>query len=249
MTFWSGLKFTYRESLAFLWICPLLALVPVVAEFAQHVAEMQVGMYDGPAGAQASEHHPLRLILGFIKTLAVALPGYWVTRFLAGGRDAAGAAVLAGRPIRLFAVVFVLSAVLSAMQLFVLPATGSVALAVFLVNLLLMPLLLRWIVAAPLGVYISPLLSIRHMAPQLPWAVAFTLIAILPVMALHYALSMGAVFWDIDAGKWVLLIIDAFVVGWLAALIAASNWVIATRKSTIGADTRATGAAVGAVGN
>ncbi|MGB3738048.1 MAG: hypothetical protein WA948_01720 [Pontixanthobacter sp.] len=51
------------------------------------------------------------------------------------------------------------------------------------------------------GIYISPLASIRVMVPQLARAVAFSLIAILPTMVVHCALSIRAVFVDGDVVK------------------------------------------------
>ena len=72
-------------------------------------------------------------------------------------------------------------------------------------------------------IYIRPLASIRVMAPQLAWAVAFSLIAILPLMAVHYALGIGAIFVGGDGLKWAMLALDSLVVGWLAALMAAAN--------------------------
>jgi hypothetical protein len=53
MTFWKGLRTSYGGSLAFLAACPLLALVPVVFELLQHVAEVHIGMYDSIAAAKA----------------------------------------------------------------------------------------------------------------------------------------------------------------------------------------------------
>ena len=82
MTFWKGLRTSYGGSLAFLAACPLLALVPVVFELLQHVAEVHIGMYDSIAAAKALEHHPLRMALGMVKVLALLVPTYWITRFV-----------------------------------------------------------------------------------------------------------------------------------------------------------------------
>ncbi|HEV2596974.1 hypothetical protein [Sphingopyxis sp.] len=65
----------YRGAWAFAFACPLLFLIPVLVEFAQHVVEWRAGMYDGIAGAKAAEADPLRLQFGFAKTLAILLPG------------------------------------------------------------------------------------------------------------------------------------------------------------------------------
>lgn len=231
MTFWQGLKYVHRESRAFLLACPLLALVPVLAELAQHVAEMHIGMYDSLAAMQALEHDPLRIGSGYLKTLALGLPGYWVIRYLAGDRDAAAARTAEPRAVRLFLVVFALMALFAALSLFVF-TSGPVAIGFMVFGLLFGVLITRFLVAAPLGVWISPLASIRAMARHLPWALAFTLVAQLPLMAAHYGLSIAALFapgW----AKWPLLVADALLVGWLAALLMAINWVVATRPGPV----------------
>jgi hypothetical protein len=228
MTFWQGFSFVYRQSWAFLLACPLIALIPIAAELAQHYVEMYLGMYAGPEGAQAAENHPDRMTLGFVKTLALGLIGYWATRFYASGGDGAFAHRLERRALALFALVFALQAALSALGLFAF--SGAVAVGFFVFTLVFMPLLSRFIAAAPLGAWIGPPASIRQMAPQLPWAIAFNVIAILPLMVLHYALGIGAVFVPGDAAKWALLVLDSLVVGWLAAALVAVTWVMAVRK-------------------
>lgn len=231
MTFVQGFKFVHRESWAFLLACPLVALIPVIAELAQHIAEMQAGMYNGLEGAQAAESDPQRMAFGFVKTLAISLIGYSGVRFFASAGDAAYARRLEPRALQLFAIVFALQALLSYVTLFALPASAGFMIGFFLFFLVLSPLLVRFLVAAPLGVLITPQASAAQMWRQLPWAVAFGLLAPLPLMALHYALSIGAMLAAGDALKWVMLVVDALVVGWLAAVLSAVSWVIATRKA------------------
>lgn len=228
MTFLQGIAFVYRQSWVFLIACPLIALIPILAELAQHVVEMQAGMYDGLAAAEAAEADPDRMAFGFVKTLALGLVGYWATRFYASRGDAAYARRIERRAAALFAVVFALQALLSALGLFVF--TGVVAAGFFVFSLIFTPLLARFAAAAPLGAWISPFASIRQMAPQLPWAIAFNIVAILPLMAVHYALGIGAIFVPGEAVKWAMLIVDSLVVGWLATAMAAITWVIAVRR-------------------
>ncbi len=233
MTFWSGLKYTYRESWAFLWACPLLALIPVLAEFAQHAAEMHLGMYASVEAAQAAENDPLRMAFGFLKTTALSLTGYWVIRYLAGNRDAQAARSFDRRSVALYAVVMLFNIALVALQLFVLPRSGTALIVGMLAGLIITPLLLRWFVAAPLGIFISPVASARLMLPQVPWAIAFSLAVMLPLMIPHYALGAAAIFAPGYALKWVVLIADSLLVGWMAAAMMAASWGIATRKIPI----------------
>ncbi|MXP14949.1 hypothetical protein GRI44_09345 [Altererythrobacter confluentis] len=233
MRFWGGLKYTYRESWAFLWACPLLALIPVLAEFAQHAAEMHLGMYASLEAAQAAEDDPLRMAFGFIKTFALSLPGYWVIRYLAGNRDTQAARSFDRRSVTLYAVVMLFNSALVAIQLFVLPRSGAALIAGMVGGLLITPLLLRWFVAAPLGIFISPAASARVMLPQVPFAIAFSLAVMLPLMVPHYALGAAAIFAPAYVLKWAILIADSLLVGWMAAAMMAGSWALATRKMPI----------------
>ena len=228
MTFRQGFTFVHRQSWAFLVACPLIVLIPVAAEFVQHYVEMQAGMYAGPEGAQAAEHDPARMAFGFVKTLALSLVGYWAIRFYASGGDRAAALRIDSRAVSLFAIVFALQALLSALGLFAFE--GVVAVGFFVFGLIFTPLLSRFVAAAPLGAWISPYSSIRQMAPQLPWAVMFNIVAVLPLMIVHYALGAGAIFVPGEAAKWAMLVVDSLIVGWLSALLSAITWVIAARK-------------------
>ena len=234
--FLRGFAFAHREAFAFLIACPLIVAIPVLVEFAQHAIEMRIGMYDGPDGAQAAESHPLRMGFGFVKTLAISIMGYPVVRFLAGGRDAAAARTLDQRAVGLFALVLGLQAVLSALGLFVFPANDSLGIGFFIFGMVFGPLVARFVVAAPLGVWISPLASIRQMLPHIVFAVLFSLVAMLPMMALHYALGIGAIFVGHTALQWAMLAIDSVLVGVLAALLVAIQWVVALRAGPIATD-------------
>lgn len=230
MTFWQALKNSYRGSLAFLIACPLLALVPVVFEVIQHWVEVHIGMYDSIAAAKAVENHRLRMAFGFVKVLGLVVPGYWVARFLAW-RDPVLAGNWDARAVRLFAGFVAFQVVTTALQLFVLPRTGAVLLAGFVVGAVIGALLVAWAAAAALGNRaIGPLVSIRVMAPQLIWTVAFMLVAMLPLMIPHYALAAAAILGP-KLLLWPVLIVDSLLVGWLAAVITASGWFAALRAT------------------
>lgn len=230
MTFWTALKQTYRGSIAFMIACPLLTMVPVVVEMIQHGIEVHIGMYDSIAAAKAVENHPLRMGFGLVKVLALIVPGYWVARFLAW-RDPARAGRWDGSAVRLFAGVVAFHAMSAALQLFVLPRTGAVLAAGFVIGAVAVALLAAWGAAAPLGNRaIGPLGSMRMMAPRLVWTVAFMLVAMLPLMIPHYALAAAAIL-GAKPLLWPLLIADSLLVGWLAVVMAASGWFAALRAT------------------
>lgn len=228
MTFWKGLGASYRGSIAFLVACPLLALVPVVFEMLQHVAEVHIGMYDSIAAAKALEHHPLRMTLGMVKVLALFIPVYWITRFV-HSRSRAFATRRDSVALRRFAQVVVVQMIASAVQLFALPQTPGALIAGIVGGLILQALLLAWVVAAALGdARIGPIVSVRIMARRLAWTIPFTLAATLPLMIPHYALGAAALLAP-HAWLWPILGLDALLVGWLCAVMASANYVAAAR--------------------
>lgn len=232
MTFTRAFAATYRDSIAFLIACPLLALLPVAFELLQHVAEVHIGMYDSIAAAKATEHHPLRMAFGMAKVVSLVVPGYWVVRFLAY-RDAR----LAGRwermPVRLFAGVLAFEAAMAAIQLFALPQTGAAIAAALLIGQIVDCLIPAWTVAAALGnPAIGPMASIRIMARQMPWTFVFLLAAMLPLMIPHYMLGAAALLGG-KAWLWPVLILDSLLVGWLAVVMSASAYHAALRASRI----------------
>jgi hypothetical protein len=231
MTFWASLKTIYRESWLFLFACPILAMIPVLVELLQHAIEMHIGMYDSIAMAQQAERHPLRMGFGFAKVVALILPIYWVTRFIAFGRDPRAAARLDVTAVRLFAIFAVVQMMMAIIQLFLLPQSGWWLLGSFVGGQLIGGLIAAWGVAAPLGnAAIGPLASAKLMARHLPFTVALFLVAMMPLMVPHYLLGAAAIFGP-DWSKWPILIADSLLVGWLSALLVASGYVAAMRAA------------------
>lgn len=227
----------YRSAWAFLRACPLLFLIPVAVEFAQHVVEWHAGMYDGIAGAKAAEADPLRMQFGFAKTLALLLPGYWFTRFLMFGNDARRARSIEWPAIGLWLVIFAVQALQQWWALFGPPLTDMVGLsgqvaegagyALAVIGMVVGIYLIAWYVAWPLGnARIGPLAAIRIMAGSFWYSVALLIAAIIPAMILHYALSFGAIVAP-ALFDWPLLILDSLVVGYLALMMAGANAVAA----------------------
>ena len=223
----------HRDSFAFLLACPLLAAVPVAVELIQHVVEVRLGMYDTIAQAKAVDGHPVRMAFGFAKVMSLAITAYWVTRWLAWD-DPARAGRWDGRAARLFAGVIAFQAVVTAVQLFLLPRTGPALAGGFAFGAVSGPLLVAWGAAAALGnAAIGPLGSVRLMAPRFGWTLAYMLVVLLPLMVVHYALGAAALLGPKPL-LWPALVADALVVGWLAALMPASGWIAALRAARLG---------------
>ena len=231
---------TYRTSWRFSWAFPVLIAVPVVVEMIQHIIEIRHGMYVDRAGALAAESDSLRLGWGLFKVLALTGVTYWMARFMAG-LDRGRVASLEPLPARLFAMVLLFQAVATALSMWggnFLRASGVPDAAMmplgigYTVALLFLGVLLEpWKVASALG---NPAIgwsrSIGMVAPILPWSLAFTLSMMLPLMVVHY-LAAGLAVGSPPMMVWVLMIADALLVGYLAAILAVTSVVIARRAA------------------
>ncbi|HEX5238382.1 MAG TPA: hypothetical protein VFW39_07970 [Sphingomicrobium sp.] len=230
MTFWKALKETYGGSIAFLIACPLLALVPFVFEMVQHVIEVHIGLYASAAAAQALQYNPLRMSFGLLKTAALLSAGYWITRFVAT-RNPKYAAAIDPVALRLFAGYFLLGLALTALQLFVIPQTVAITLVEFVAGEVITSFIVAWGAAAALGnPDVGPIASVKLMGRQLPWTVAFLLVAMLPLMVPHYVFA-GVAIVGPRALLWPVLILDSLLVSWLTAVLVASAYVAAKRAA------------------
>lgn len=227
----------YRNAWAFARLCPLLFLLPVLVEFSQHIVEWQAGMYDSIAGAKAAEADALRMQLGFAKTLALLLPGYWFARFILFGGDAARARRIEWPAIGLWLILFAIQGLEQWWTLFGPPLTGIMGLTgdtgrwtgygIVVASGILGIYLTAWNVAWAAGnASIGPLRSIRIMAGNFWYTLILVVAGVLPLMIVHYGLSFAAIFAPAIL-DWPLLVTDAVVVGFLALTMAGSSAIAA----------------------
>jgi len=231
---WGSVKAMYGGAARFSRAAPLLFLVPALVEFAQHVAEVQSGMYLSRDAARAAANDPARLAFGFAKTLALILPGYWFTHFLAFDGDLRRTLALDTRAMGLFAIQF---AIVGAVQYWLLfgpplgPTLGldgrsaAIAAAALVVAQTILGIYLTaWFVAWPLGnAAIGPVRSCRVMTGHFWRAIGYLLAGTVPLMALHYALGLGAI-GRAPALVWVMLALDAITVAFLALTMTAAKY-------------------------
>jgi hypothetical protein len=231
----------YRSAFAFVLACPLLFAIPALVEFAQHVVELQAGMYVSEAGARAAEADPLRLQFGFAKTMALLLPGYWFTRYVMFGHDPRRAARIEWPAFGLWLVIFVVSAAEIGWALFgpspgeLLGAEGTAATGLSAGRAVLSQIVLIYlsalVVAWPLGNgAIGPIRSAAIMHGSFWYAIALAIASLLPLMALHYALAIVAVIWLPVGLDWTAMAIDSLLVGYLALTLTGGG-VYAARRA------------------
>jgi hypothetical protein len=222
----SDTKAIYRDAGAFALALPLLFLIPVLVEMAQHIVELQAGMYVDEAGAIVAEADPLRLQFGFVKTLALFLPGYWFVRFIMLANPDR-AARIEWPAFGLWLVVFAFSAAQTWWGLFGPGLAGlanlegqaaTVASVIINVSSVVVSLyLIAWTVAWPLGNRsIGPLRSLAIMHKGFWHAFGLMVTGMLPLMVLHYALAVLAVVALPTGLDWAAMVIDSIVVGFLA---------------------------------
>lgn len=236
---WLDIKRIYRDSGAFARALPFLFLIPVLIEFAQHVVEIDIGMYDSRAAARGVSADNSRLALGYAKALALTLPGYWFIRYMAWDRNATKARAIERPAVLLFAAQFALLAAVQWFGLFGPPigalfglegtaATVAMAAAV-VIQTVIGIYLTAWFVAWPLGnAAIGPVRSFGVMAGSFWRTIGYVIAGIVPLMALHYALGLGAI--GLPRGiVWGMMAVDAVVVGLLALTMAGANYMAARR--------------------
>ena len=230
----------YRQAWRFALAAPLLFLIPVLAELAQHVVELRLGMYASLAAARHVSDAADRTAWGFVKAIALTLPGYWYVRYLAFG-DARRAASIERPAIWLFLFLAAIDLGFPAWTLFgpgtasVLGITGKTArfapLVPGILGISLGTYLMAWSAAWPLGNRaIGPLASIRLMGGRFWSSNAIAFASFLPLTALHYALGYGAMGRP-PALAWAMLVVDALLVGYLALTLVGGNYVAAARAA------------------
>jgi hypothetical protein len=229
----------YAGAWRYMLAVPLLFAVPVAIEFIQHVIEMGIGMYDGVAGAQAAEGNQIRLGWGVVKTMSISLALYWVARFLVLPGGAAAARRFDPAAARLFAWVMAFALVTTILSLWggdwmhavgLGAYTRGAGIALFVLGLALTVLLAPWRVGAAIGREdLGFIRSIALVGLGLWWGLILSIGTVLPLMVAHYALSIAAVFAPAAAAEWALLAVDAVLVGYLAAVMAAADVAIARR--------------------
>lgn len=234
---WQQFKSLYLDGWRAAALFPLLFIIPAIVEFAQHIVEMQSGMYHSIAAAKAAENDSLRMAFGFAKTLALGLPGYWFIRFLAF-RDPVRAARIESPAFGLWLVLYLLQAVGLAYGLFGPPLGTALGLAASAEKWagpiagtawsLVGVYLTAWIVAWPLGNReVGPVQSVRIMTGSFWRTIGYMIGGVLPLMVVHYGLGYLAIAVTPDWLDWPVLVIDALIVAWLACTMAGSSYLAA----------------------
>ena len=213
-------------SVSLFWVGPIVVALVVVPEFAQHVAEIHLGMFDSVAAQKLAGNDPLRWAFGYAKLTGLALTFFASARFwwcrAHGGRwyDIRRLAW-----VRLVIGFVLFMAIGSIGELFALIADRKAPVAVSIVFSLLSLPFLFVMLAGLFGDRITPMKAL--IAKSWPWLLLLALLLPLlfaPLSWLHgmnHKWALGAP----DAMVWALMIFDSLVVGLMASSVGAALFV------------------------
>ena len=71
----------YSKGLSMFWVAPWVLALVIIPEFAQHVAEISLGMFDSRDAAVALSNHPVRWGFGYAKIAGLLLCFFASARF------------------------------------------------------------------------------------------------------------------------------------------------------------------------
>ena len=225
-TLFSAIGDYLTRTVSLFWIGPAVVALVVVPEFAQHVAEIHLGMFDSLAIGRSLANDPLRWAFGYAKLTGLALTFFASARFwwcrAHGGRwyD-----VRKLGWVRLLLGFVLFFAIGSVGELFPLLAGREPPVAVsILFSLLSLPFLFVMI-AGLFGDRATPLKAL--VLKSWPWLLLLALLLPLvfaPLSWLHgmnHKWAMGAP----DAVVWALMIFDSLAVGLMASSVGAALFV------------------------
>ena len=209
----------YARGISMLWVAPLVLALVVVPEFVQHVAEIQLGMFDSREGARAVADDPLRWAFGYAKIAGLVLTflaaarfwwvrrrggRWWDLRTIAWGRFLLGFLLFGGLP--LFAEPFK-------------PLVGTTAkdVATWVITFAALPFALLMLA----GLFGDRRSTLRRMWTR-GWPALLILCVLLPLAFVPAQFLHGYNHrWAFGAEPvlvWTLMIFDSLVVGLLAGL-------------------------------
>ncbi|WP_260580745.1 hypothetical protein [Sphingopyxis sp. PET50] len=214
------------RTVSLFWVGSVVVALVVVPEFAQHVAEIRLGMFDSLAIGRSLANDPLRWAFGYAKLTGLALTFFASARFwwcrAHGGRWYDIRRLGLGQLLLGFAAFFLIG---STGELFPLLADREPPIIVsILFSLLSFPFLFVML-AGLFGDRATPLRTI--LTRSWPWILLLALLlplAYAPLMLIHslnHKWALGAP----DALVWALMVFDSLVVGLMASSVGAALFV------------------------
>lgn len=219
----------YRKGGSMPLAAPLIFGLIVVAEFAQHVAEIQLGMFRSTAEFRSHAFHPLRMGFGGVKVAALVIVMLASARFWWCDRSVNRTFLMPppdlGRVVLGMALIFLMGLPAEWIE-----AGPGFKIPVVVISWTLSFLLLAYLIGAVLGDRSMTLgRAVRQGWRFLPVLTVLLVAAYVPAFALHmgtHKLAIGAA----PALVWALMTVDALVVGLLATLVGSAMAVAYARS-------------------
>lgn len=197
----------------------------VLWEFAQHVIEVRIGMFESREAARALGGDGSRMLFGWVKMMSVYVGGFFVIRHLFARRGDTNLAPVATAFARYLPYMVYMLAIFAALfyaRSYAPEASVDTIRAVLgLSQIFVEPLLMAWIVAAATdGRIRNPLVSAKQTGLLYLYALPLFFFARLPVSLAHQQLNSAALGRE-GTVLWSMLALDAIVVGLIVAIIPA----------------------------
>lgn len=205
----------------------------ILWEFAQHVVEYRIGMFENVETARAVSMDSSRMMLGWIKMLSVYVGGFFVLRYLGTVRanravSAPGIAFLRYLPYLIYSLIL-FGALFYARQYLAEDKVVPVQATIGLGQVFIEPMLMAWIVSSATdGAVPNPIASARRTGLLYLYALPLFFVGRLPINILHQMLNRYAVGRE-PILLWPMLVVDAVVVGLIVAIIPAISVRVAMR--------------------
>lgn len=215
----------YRLGGRTLVVAPIIAAVAILPEFAQHAAEIKLGMFESKEAFAALNNDPTRWAFGYAKIAGLVFAMLLTARFWATG-SVRRAVLIPPRDLLRFAlVVALLFGSDGALGWFAERAptpfsTGLSALNFLLQAILIVPALAALLSDRELGL-------VEAVRDRWPTAAMITLLvgaAFLPAQLLH-SFNHRLAFGQPEAAVWGLMVFDSLLVGLIATLVGAAHFV------------------------
>lgn len=223
---WHSLIEQYRMGFALFIVGPMILALIVVPEFAQHVVEIQIGMFDSLAAAKALGDDSMRMGFGYVKLTGLALTFFAAARFW-WAREHGGIwwdlRQMHWPNFLIGAALFVGIGMLAEPFKAYVAATPFMLLQIFF-SLLSLPMLFY----ALSGLFDDGTVTIKQVMTR-SWAYLPLLLVLLvagfaPTQILH-GLNHTWALGQNPALVWALMIFDSLVVGLLASLVGSAMYV------------------------
>lgn len=223
---WRSLIEQYRKGFALFIVAPMVLALIVIPEFAQHIVEIQLGMFDSREAGKALSNDPTRLAFGYVKLAGLVLTffaaaRFWWTREHGGNwwslRQMHWPNFLTG------AALFVGIGIIAEPFKAYLPATPFMILQIFF-SLLSLPMLFY----ALSGLFGDGAVTIKQVMtkswPYLPLLLLLLAAGFAPAQYLH-GMNHAWAFGQHSVLVWALMIFDSLMVGLLAGLVGTGIYV------------------------